>query len=120
MIPPGALTDSDFEGTRLKRGTAAVVFVADWCGFCRRFLRDRAGEMESFPVPFLVADASDDDASPLWDAFGFHVVPTLALFRDGELVWKKNGVLGLGVTKRDLDALRTRAEAIARGEPVSQ
>lgn len=118
MIPESALTDADFDGARLKRGTAAVVFVADWCGFCKRFLRDHAGLLASFPVPFLVADASDDDVSPLWDAFGFHVVPTIALFRDGELVWKKNGVLGIGVTKRDLDALRARAEAVAAGRAL--
>lgn len=119
MIPPDALRDDDFDGARYKGGTAAVVFVADWCGFCRRFLRDHAELMASFPVPFRVADASDDDVSPLWDDFGFHVVPTIALFRDGELVWKKNGVLGIGVTKRDLDALRKHAEAVAKGQPLS-
>lgn len=109
------LTAADFDGERLTRapGTAAVVFVADWCGFCRRFLRQRQADAASLPVPFLVADVSDEE-SPLWDTFRVKIVPTIVLFRDGAPVWRRDGVGGLGLTERDWTALKAAADGLAR------
>ncbi|MHB8604460.1 MAG: thioredoxin family protein [Thermoplasmatota archaeon] len=104
------LSDADFVGTRLaKKRDVAVVFAADWCGFCRRFKRDIAPKLETLPVPLVWGDVSDE-SSPLWEAFDVKVVPTLVYFRDGAPVWRKNGRLGLGLSKETLDELVKAAQ----------
>jgi thioredoxin 1 len=104
------LKESDFSGARLNRpGTIAVAFVADWCGFCRRFLRIWQPFEPRSPVPLAVADASDDDG-PLWSDFDIQVVPTIVVFRDGKPVWRKDSRLGVGLSEA---ALEEMARALA-------
>lgn len=87
-----------FDGARLKRdGDAIVLFFADWCGYCRRYLPVFEAWAAKHDVPCLVADASDDDTSPLWDDFDLKVVPSIAAFKDGALVAKRDGRRGWGL-----------------------
>lgn len=106
------LTSADFSDGRLAREprTALVVFTADWCGYCRRFLRDAEPRASSLPVPFVAADVSEDD-DPLWDAFRVRIVPSLILFKDGVPVWRKDGRAGLGLPASAMDEARKAAEA---------
>ena len=95
-----------FDGDRLARpGTWAVAFVADWCPFCRRF----RPEFEALPGPVGFrrgwGDVTDLE-SPLWDSFHLEVVPTVVAFRDGAVVFRIDGVAGVGLGPADLDALR--------------
>jgi thioredoxin-like negative regulator of GroEL len=95
-----------FEGTRLRRaGTWAVVFLADWCPFCRAFepkfqALDGAGNFQ-----LAVADLTDYD-SPLWERFEVGVVPTVVVFRDGAPDFRQNGRMGIGLRDSDLSKLR--------------
>ncbi len=106
------ITNGDFEDGRLAREprTALVAFVADWCGFCRRFLRDAEPKSATLPVPFLAADVSED-ADPLWDAFAVQVVPTIVLFKDGVPVWRKDGRAGIGLPRNAIEEARRAAES---------
>lgn len=108
------LTSADFAGGRLTREprTALVVFVADWCGYCRRFLRNVEPHAASFPVPVVTADVSDEE-DPLWDDCSVRVVPTMILYRDGEPVWRADGRVGLGLSGKAVDEARERAAALA-------
>lgn len=64
-----------------------VLFVADWCGYCRRFLPSFKQMQHAY-----VVDISDED-DPLWDDYGIQVVPTVLLFEDGKPVKRWAGVL---------------------------
>ncbi len=58
-----------------------------------------------------IVDLSNDD-DPLWDTFGTETVPTLIVFRDGEIILRKEGGPGRGLpTDVIVDIVRTIGEA---------
>jgi len=100
------LAPEAFEGTRLPgvAGLVAVCFHATWCGFCRAFLRLLREREPKTPLPFALADVSSL-SDPRWDSFEIKVVPSLVLFKDGEPVWRKEALLGIGLREKDIDKL---------------
>lgn len=91
------LDPSDFNGKRLKKsGTVAVLFAAEWCPFCRRFSPIYESALAVKGMPTVLADLSDL-GNPLWEAFDIQVVPTVMVFKDGELIHRMDGVLGQGL-----------------------
>lgn len=101
-----------FDGDRLRRtGTWAVVFLADWCPFCRSFAPKFAALEKEGVANLAVADVTDE-ASPLWDRFEVKVVPTVIVFRDGAVATRHNGRFARGLGERDLAAIS--AEIAAR------
>ena len=82
------LTGRRFSAAELPAGRVPVVFVADWCGYCRRFLPHFKQMQQGF-----VVDISDEE-DPLWDHYEIQVVPTVIVFEDGEPLRKWAGVLG--------------------------
>ncbi|HTW40223.1 MAG TPA: thioredoxin family protein [Thermoplasmata archaeon] len=95
-----------FDGERFRRpGLWAVVFLADWCPFCRAFAPtfESLGGRGSARV--AMADATDE-SSPLWEQFSIDVVPTVIVFRDGTPVLRRDGRLGRGLGDADVAAIR--------------
>jgi thioredoxin 1 len=102
------LTPSDFDGQRLKKqGTLAVLFAAEWCPFCRRFSPAFDSALAKSGVTGALADLSDEE-NPLWEAFGVQVVPTVMVFRDGKMVYRKDGTLGRGLPESAMDEVITQ------------
>lgn len=58
-----------------------ALFVADWCGYCRR-LRAELDGAASAAVPVVEVDLSDEQ-DPGWDEWRVELVPTAVLFRGG-------------------------------------
>ena len=95
-----------FEGNRLRRdGTWALAFLADWCPYCRAFVPDFEALQGSGPFEVAIADLTDEE-SPLWEQFRVEVVPTLVAFRSGQAIFRRDGILGQGLSTADLTALR--------------
>jgi thiol-disulfide isomerase/thioredoxin len=106
------LGEGEFDGPRLRRdGVWGVAFLADWCPFCRTFAPRFQSLEGAGPYSLAVADLTDEEG-PLWDRFEIGVVPTVAVFRDGVLAFRRDGQLGRGLSERDLGDLR---EELARG-----
>lgn len=102
-----------FEGERLLRsGTWAVDFSADWCPFCRAFLRPFEEWTGRQKLRALLADLTNLE-TPLWETFAIDIVPTLLVFRDGELLARADGVGGEGLGPTDLARIE-RAVAASR------
>ncbi|MFZ0891999.1 MAG: thioredoxin family protein [Thermoplasmata archaeon] len=100
------LSAADFDGQRLRReGSWGVCFSADWCPFCRAFLRPFAALEHSQDFQSAIGDLTDTD-SPLWELFSIDVVPTMVAFRNGEPIRRWDGVLGSGLRSEDVEALR--------------
>lgn len=76
-----------------------VMFWATWCPFCRRFKGEFEKLSASKPWRFAAVYLDDED-NPLWDDFAVEVVPTLALFRDGKIVNREDGILGYGIDRK--------------------
>ena len=84
-----------------------VLFWATWCPFCRRYRPEFDKLAAKFPWRFASVYL-DDEANPLWDEYAVDVVPTLALFRDGQLVQRQDGILGYGIDRKATDAFAAR------------
>jgi len=104
-----SLTRDRFEGLSLRRpGRYVVVFTADWCPFCRAFLPEFSA-LEGQPG-FHAAEANLTDLeNPLWEQFDIEIVPTIIVFRDGEVTLRIDGVSGVGLGPRDVDRARAAA-----------
>ena len=108
MPPNMKLAPSDFTGKRLnKTGTLAVLFAAEWCPFCRRFSPIFDSALAKNGMTGALADLSDEE-NLLWETFDIQVVPTVMIFKDGELVYRKDGALGQGLPDSVMDDVVSR------------
>lgn len=109
------LPAAGFEDHVRSLGRAVVVFTADWCPFCRRFeaVFEQASARHAGSA-FAVADISDDDTDPRWDAYDIRVVPTVIAFEEGAPRERLDGTLGRGISGQELDAALTRWRTQAR------
>ena len=77
---------SNFEDT-IKEGTWLVDFSATWCGPCRML----EPNLEELSKDNNVLQVDIDKFMDLADQFSIISVPTLMLFKDGELVKQSSG-----------------------------
>lgn len=97
-------TAEAFEEGVLRAGEPTVVlFWAGWCGFCRAFRPKFDATIAKYGARFAVVRLDDYD-NPLWERYGVNVVPSLAFFRDGQIVMRKDGKLMKGLTEAELVA----------------
>ena len=92
------LSDDNFDDN-VSSGVVLVDFYADWCGPCRMLtpvVEELAQEMSG---QMVVAKVDTDQAVNVATKFEVTSIPTLILFKDGQVVKR---VVGL----KDLDALR--------------
>jgi thioredoxin 1 len=101
--------DSWIEKTQLKKdlkasGSRVVLFAADWCGYCRRFISmlksfDRTGVNAR---NLIIANIDSEDGS-LWEDYQIDLVPTIIVFKDGKETFRRNGRPGIGLQEKDLE-----------------
>ena len=70
-----------------------VDFYADWCGPCQTMapILQQVAKAHEGKVKIIKVDV--DKNQPLAQRFGVRSIPTLILFKNGNLVWKKAGLL---------------------------
>ena len=100
------ITDSNFEETVLKSDKPVLVdFWAAWCGPCRMvgpIIDELSQEYEGKAVVGKV----DIDSNQQYAAqFGVRNIPTVLVFKDGELVERKVGVSSKNDYAQALDSL---------------
>ena len=102
-MPIQKVAGSELQDVLAKQaGPTPVMFWADWCGFCARFLPAYRARGEGSDKPFLLVDISDED-DPAWDTYRIEVVPTVIVFRDGKPAARVGGVLGEAHLKKVLE-----------------
>ena len=88
------VTDDNFSDDVLRSSKPVLVdFWAEWCGPCKTIapaLEEIAGEMAG---QLTVAKLNIDDNPKTPQQFGVRGIPTLMLFKDGELAATKIGAL---------------------------
>ncbi len=100
-----AVTDHSFEQQVLKAPIPVLVdFWAAWCGPCKMI----APLLEELAPEYLgkltIAKMDVDQNSQIPAQFGVRGIPTLLLFKDGELVATKVGALSKSQLKAFIDS----------------
>ena len=87
-------TDATFEADVLKSGTPVLVdYWAEWCGPCKMIapiLDETAQELDG---KLQIAKMNVDENREIPAKFGIRGIPTLMLFKDGQLAATKVGAL---------------------------
>ena len=93
-MKPIAVTDSNFDTEVLRAsGPVLVDFWAEWCGPCRMlapFLEDLAEDMAG---EVTVAKINIDENPQTPTKYGVRGIPTVILFKDGQVAATKIGAL---------------------------
>ena len=88
------LSDASFEADVLKAGTPVLVdYWAEWCGPCKMIapiLDEVAG---TYQGKLQIAKMNVDENREIPAKFGIRGIPTLMLFKDGQLAATKVGAM---------------------------
>jgi thioredoxin 1 len=85
------LDESQFAAFLKANRLVLVDFFAPWCGPCRAFEPALQALAEDFTDRVAVAKVNIDESTALAEAYAVRAVPTLIIFRDGEVVESLTG-----------------------------
>jgi thioredoxin 1 len=94
MAKPSEITDESFEKEVLQSDKPVLVdFWADWCGPCRMIAPHVKAIAAEYDTVLKVGKLDVDDNPAVPGRYGIVGIPTLMLFKGGEVVERITGAL---------------------------
>ena len=94
MAKPLEVTDDTFQNEVLESGQPVLVdFWADWCGPCRMIAPSVEEIAEEYDGSIKVTKVDVDDNPAIPGRYGIVGIPTLMVFKKGEVVERITGAL---------------------------
>lgn len=94
MAKPFEVTDATFQSEVLESEKPVLVdFWADWCGPCRMIAPSVSAMAEEYENVLRVAKLDVDDNPAVPGRYGIVGIPTLMLFKQGQVVERITGAL---------------------------
>ena len=88
------VTDASFESDVLQPGTTVLVdYWAEWCGPCKMIAPILDDVAKTYEGKITIAKMNVDENREIPAKFGIRGIPTLMIFKSGELVATKVGAL---------------------------
>ena len=89
------VTDNDFESQVLKSDTPCLVdFWAPWCGPCKAIGPMISDLADAYAGKVTIAKMNVDESPATPGKFNIRAIPTLILFKDGEVADQITGAVG--------------------------
>jgi thioredoxin 1 len=83
----------------LKADRVVALFYASWCPFCRKVLPAFQQSAQGAGKRLI---AVQDDEETMAETYTVKVYPTLLCFEKGVVIRRLDGVLGIGISDKDL------------------
>ena len=88
------ITDSNFESVVIEsKDTVLVDFWAEWCGPCKMIAPVLDEAADTYKGKLYIAKMNVDENRDIPAKFGIRGIPTLMLFKDGQLAATKVGAV---------------------------
>ena len=89
-----AITDESFEKDVLQSGKPVLVdFWAEWCGPCKQIAPALDQISEELAGAVTIAKVNIEESPTVPSRYGVRGIPTLMLFRDGQMASMKVGAM---------------------------
>jgi thioredoxin 1 len=99
------VSDASFDGDVIQSGTPVLVdYWAEWCGPCKMIAPILDEVSQAYQGKLQIAKMNVDDNREVPAKFGIRGIPTLMLFKDGQLAATKVGALSKAQLTQFIDA----------------
>ena len=89
------LNDSNY-AAEVAQGVVVVDFWAPWCGPCRAFAPHLEAAAQAFDGKLRIAKYNVDEATQFAADLVIRSIPTLVVYKNGEVVAQRTGAMGAG------------------------